>query len=212
MSTNVTADSAPVPNTAMIIRLLDTIAEDVLPLTEAAVKRGNKVFGAALLRKSDLSTYLAETNNEIESPLHHGEMHLLKRYYELPAEERLAPAELIFLATHEPCSLCLSAITWGGFDNFFYFFSHEDSRDEFAIPHDLKILKEVFDVDPGQYRRHNAFWHSHGIRAWLAAHENELTIDTRAMLSEKIDSILKRYAAASSCYQSGKSTNNIPLS
>ena len=134
-------------------RLLETIEEDVLPLTEAAVRQGNKVFGAALLKKSDLTTYLAETNNEMESPLHHGEMHLLKRYYELPTEDRLAPGELIFLSTHEPCSLCLSAITWGGFDNFYYLFSHMDSRDEFAIPHDLKILKEVFDVEPGKYRR-----------------------------------------------------------
>ena len=58
----------------------------------------------------------------------------------------------IFLATHEPCSLCLSAITWTGFDNFYYLFSHEDSRDSFAIPHDLKILKEVFTLDPGGYR------------------------------------------------------------
>ena len=155
------------PDVALLGRLLDVISNDILPLTESAVTQGNKVFGAALLKKSDLSTYLAETNNEIESPLHHGEMHLLKRYYELPADSRLPTSELLFLTTHEPCSLCLSAITWTGFDNFFYFFSHEDSRDEFAIPHDLKILKEVFDVNPGEYRRSNAFWESHGIQTWL---------------------------------------------
>jgi tRNA(Arg) A34 adenosine deaminase TadA len=34
--------------------------------------------------------------------------------------------------------MCMSAITWAGFDNFYYFYSHEDSRDSFAIPHDLK--------------------------------------------------------------------------
>ena len=112
----------PSTDVTLISRLLDTIEYDVLPLTEAAVKKGNKVFGAALLKKSDLSTYLAETNNEMESPLHHGEMHLLKRYYELPLGNRIAPAEMIFLSTHEPCSLCLSAITWAGFDNFHYLF------------------------------------------------------------------------------------------
>lgn len=203
--------SAPGTEAILMERLLETIEMDVLPLTEAAVRRGNKVFGAALLKKSDLTTYLAETNNEMESPLHHGEMHLLKRYYERPSEDRLAPAELIFLSTHEPCSLCLSAITWGGFDNFYYLFSHTDSRDEFGIPHDLKILKEVFDVEPGEYRRTNAFWKSQGIRDWLSLHQNDLSEATRAALNEKITTIRQRYAMASRVYQSGKSGNSIPL-
>ena len=95
-------------------------------------------------RKDDRSLVLAETNNEIENPLWHGEVHCLKRFYEMPKAERADTKDCIFLATHEPCSLCLSAITWTGFDNFYYLFSHEDSRDSFAIPHDLKILKEVF--------------------------------------------------------------------
>jgi len=90
----------------------------------------------------------------------------------------------------------LSAITWSGFDNFYYFFSHEDSRDEFEIPHDLKILKEVFDVDPGEYRRSNAFWQSHGIQAWMKENGNELD---------------QRYDQASNHYQSGKADNQIPL-
>ena len=47
--------------------------------------KGNKIFGAAILRKADLSLVLAETNNEIENPLWHGEVHALKRFYELPA-------------------------------------------------------------------------------------------------------------------------------
>ena len=107
---------------------------------------------------------LAETNNEIENPLWHGEVHCLKRFYEMPKAERADTRDCIFLATHEPCSLCLSAITWTGFDNFYYLFSHEDSRDSFAIPHDLKILKEVFTLDPGGYNAENAYWKSFSIR------------------------------------------------
>jgi len=87
--------SAPNLDTALLNRLLEAMATDILPMTEQSVKLGNKIFGAALLKKSDYSTYLAETNNEIESPLHHGEMHLLKRYFELPAQNRLAPSELL---------------------------------------------------------------------------------------------------------------------
>ena len=43
--------------------------------------------------------------------------------------------------------------TWGGYDNFIYLFSYEDSRDSFNIGHDLKILKQVFKHDPGGYAR-----------------------------------------------------------
>ncbi|MGK0284010.1 MAG: tRNA(Arg) A34 adenosine deaminase TadA [Patiriisocius sp.] len=203
--------SAPNLDTALASRLLDVMATDILPMTEKSVMLGNKIFGAALVKKSDHSTYLAETNNEMESPLHHGEMHLLKRYFELPADRRMAPSELLFLTTHEPCSLCLSAITWSGFDNFYYFFSHEDSRDEFNIPHDLKILKEVFDVEPGQYCRSNAFWTSHGIQSWFKDNESKLPVETRGLLNEKIQLLKDRYAAVSSEYQSSKSENQIPL-
>ena len=35
---------------------------------------------------------------------------------------------------------CLSSeITWAGFDNFYYFFSYEDSRDAFDIPDDVAV-------------------------------------------------------------------------
>ncbi len=139
---------------------------DILPMTRQGVAAGNKVFGAAILRKSDLSLVVAETNNELENPLWHGEVHTLKRFYELG--EKPATKDLIFLSTHEPCTMCMSAITWAGFDNFYYFFSHEDSRDSFAIPHDLKILKEVFGLEPGGYRKSNAFWNSFAIADLVA--------------------------------------------
>ncbi|MFK8079644.1 MAG: deaminase [Granulosicoccus sp.] len=196
------------PDTNLIERLLDVLANDILPLTELSVTKGNKVFGAALLKKFDYSTYLAETNNEAESPLHHGEMHLLKRYFEIPANNRIPASDLIFLSTHEPCSMCLSAITWSGFDNFFYFFSHEDSRDEFAIPHDLNILREVFGLQPGQYNKHNAFWQCHDIVAWI---EQLLHDDHRSNLMANVNAIKRRYTAASIAYQTGKSDNDIPL-
>lgn len=188
-------------------RLISTIQHDILPLTQAGVATGNKIFGAALLLKDDLSTVLAETNNEIENPLWHGEMHLLKRYYELPASKRPAPAELLFLSTHEPCSLCLSAITWTGFDNFYYLFSHEDSRDAFAIPHDLKILKEVFDVDPGQYRRENAFWQSYSLRELVARLPEPVANEQ----NQRIAQLIGQYEQLSSDYQTSKDQNDIPL-
>ena len=151
---------------------------------------------------------IAETNNEMENPLWHGEVHALKRFYELPRAERPDTKDCIFLATHEPCSLCLSAITWTGFDNFHYLFSHEDSRDSFAIPHDLKILKEVFTLEPGGYNAENAYWKSYALRRVCSARRSR---PERARLETRIASISRRYDELSARYQDGKGDNDIPL-
>ncbi len=186
-------------------RLLDVIENDILPLTARGVSLGNKVFGAAILRKSDLSLVVAETNNELENPLWHGEVHTLKRFYELG--EKPNTKDLIFLSTHEPCTMCMSAITWAGFDNFYSFFSHEDSRDAFAIPHDLKILKEVFGLEPGGYRRNNAFWNSYFISDLVENLDDPL----KSKLREQTARIKAAYNDLSVNYQSSKGDNNIPL-
>lgn len=192
---------------SLIDRLLDVIEHDIVPKTEDGIEHGNKLFGATILRKSDRSLVLAETNNETENPLWHGEVHCLKRFYEMPKAERVDTKDAIFLATHEPCSLCLSAITWTGFDNFYYLFSHEDSRDSFAIPHDLKILKEVFTLEPGGYNAENAYWKSYSLRRLV----RELPQADRARLEGRIAAIAGKYDALSAEYQDGKADNDIPL-
>ena len=203
--------------TTLTHRLLDVIEFDIAARTREGVAGGNKLFGAAILRKSDLSLVIAETNNETENPLWHGEIHAIKRFYELPADQRPATADCLFLATHEPCSLCLSGITWSGFDNFYYLFSYEDTRDSFGIPHDIAILREVFAVpDPGTgsvspdrplYNHENAFWQSHSITEMIAGLDER----DRGPLAARLDAIDAFYNGVSAIYQEGKGSKGIPL-
>ncbi len=212
MSTPALPDSA-----TLVSRFLDIIEFDIAPMTQRGVGTGNKLFGAAILRKSDLSLVLAETNNESENPLWHGEIHAIKRFYELPADTRPNPRDCIFLATHEPCSLCLSGITWGGFDNFYYLFSYEQTRDAFGIPHDIRILREVYAVpDPDRdeapadrplYNRINAFFQSHDIQQMIAA----LDRSHKELLVARVDDLNAAYNNLSAVYQRDKGKAGIPL-
>jgi tRNA(Arg) A34 adenosine deaminase TadA len=201
---------------ALVARLLDVIETEIAPLTRKGVAGGNKLFGAAILRKSDLSVIVAETNNETQNPLWHGEMHAIKRFYELA--DHPEPRDCLFLATHEPCSLCLSGIAWSGFDNFYYLFSHQDSADSFAIPYDIQILKAVYAVPdpdrtapaPGRdlYNRVNPYFTSHDISRLIAG----LDRGNKESLTARIDDLSALYADLSAVYQRGKGKHGIPLS
>ena len=191
------------PDHELAARFLDLIEEDVVPLTRAGVARGDKVFGAAILRKSDLALVVAGTNRETENPLFHGEVATLNAFYELPADGRPPTADCLFLSTHEPCSLCLSAITWAGFDNFYYLFGYEDTRDAFNIPHDLKILHEVFGIEKGAYARENAFWRSRSV--------DELAGSADATVTDRMSRLRATYDQLSAIYQASKGSSSIPL-
>ena len=188
---------------ALATRFLDVIEHNIVPLTRAGVARGDKVFGGAILRKSDLSLVIAATNRETENPLFHGEVSTLNAFFALAGSERPAPEDCLFLSTHEPCSLCLSAITWAGFDNFHYLFGYVDTRDAFNIPHDLKILGEVFRVRNGDYARENAFWRSRSIDDLIGKENDDLKRQVRRLQS--------LYDDLSSAYQSTKAGSGIPL-
>jgi tRNA(Arg) A34 adenosine deaminase TadA len=62
-------------------RMLTVLREDVLPLTQQGVREGNKVFGAAVLRKASLELVIAGPNEEARNPLLHGEISCLNRYW-----------------------------------------------------------------------------------------------------------------------------------
>ncbi|WZH49775.1 cytidine deaminase-like protein [Fusarium acuminatum] len=134
----------------LLAALLQTIERDIVPLTRDGVSSGSKVFGAAILSSKTLKPLTVSTNNERASPLLHGEINCIQTFYTQtfpdPKDRPNPRDDCIFFATHEPCSLCLSGITWSGFKELYYLFTYEDSRDQFSIPYDIEILEEVFRV------------------------------------------------------------------
>jgi tRNA(Arg) A34 adenosine deaminase TadA len=204
-------DACPQTSAADLDRLLDVIEHEIAPLTRAGVAQGNKVFGAAILRAGDLSTVVAATNRETENPLFHGEISAINAYYAMVAADparRHPPADSVFLSTHEPCTMCASAIAWGGFRRIFYLFSHEDSRDSFAIGHDLKILEALYRLGPGEYARENAYWRADALADAVAAQPAA----AREGLEARLARIRALYAELSAAYQAGKGrSENIPL-
>ena len=190
-----------------INNLLNIFINNIIPLTEKNVSLGNKIFGAAILRKNDLSLVVSGSNNEIENPLWHGEINTIKNFYELSETKRPNTKDCIFISSHEPCSLCLSAITWCGFNNFFFLFPYKDTSKRFNIPHDLKILKEVFNIDNGKYISKNYYWKSYNINDLI----NGLSIIEQKDLMPILSDINKSYKILSNKYQLLKTSNKIPL-
>ncbi|KAI1628939.1 cytidine/deoxycytidylate deaminase family protein [Exophiala viscosa] len=192
--------------------LLAATEHSIVPLTAKQVAQGSKLFGAAILDKASLSTILAETNNERESPLLHGEINCIQQFFKLPKDGRPETKDCIFFATHEPCSLCLSGITWSGFNEFYYMFTYEDSRDLFAIPYDIQILQEVYQVpSPSDteetlaakplYNRTNKFFKAKSLAELIDSVEDEAS---RMKLASELQRVKQLYNQLSDTYQEGK--------
>ena len=191
----------------LLHKFSDIFKNNILPLTAKGVGIGNKIFGAAILNKNDYSLIVAETNNETENPIWHGEIHTLKKFYELDSKIRPSEKNCIFLSSHEPCSLCLSAITFSGFNNFYYLFPYESTSNKFNIPHDLNILKEVFKIEDGKYMKENSYWKSYNINTLI----NELKSNDKNKLTVSFNEIKEKYIDLSKKYQLSKEKSSIPL-
>lgn len=196
-----------------LLSALLRITEDrIVPLTSAGVSSGSKVFGAAILARSNLSPVTVSTNNERVSPLLHGEINCIQEFFASPAEGRPDTKDCIFFSTHEPCSLCLSGITWAGFNEFYYLFTYEDSRDLFSIPYDIDILEQVFRV-PGPsdteetlaqrplYNRKNKFFTARSLADLLEGLPSD---DDRKRWANEIARVKDMYKSLDATYQTGK--------
>src|SRR5262249_16092165 len=181
----------------LVDRLLTVLREDVLPMTQAGVRDGNKVFGAAVLRKASLELVIAGTNEEARNPLLHGEISSLNRYWSLSPSSRPRPADCLFVSSHEPCPMSLPPIPCTGFDNFYHLFLYRDSRDEFKIPHDLAILEEISRCPDGAYADENAYWKS----KYLPDLVEQGSEDERMRCQEQIADLRSAFGVLSEHYQ-----------
>lgn len=102
-------------------------------------------------------------------------------------------------------------ITWAGFNEFYYLFTYEDSRDEFAIPYDIHILEEVYRVKaPGDteetlkkrplYNKNNYFFNSCSVADVV----DTLEVSKINEFKQRINEIKKQYYVLSKTYQDGK--------
>lgn len=208
MST-VTNPHSPATLLSTILRLTE---EKVIPLTRKGVSSGSKLFGAAILKRADLEPLTVSTNNERASPLLHGEINCIQEFFASEQSKSTATRDCVFFATHEPCSLCLSGITWAGFNEFYYLFTYEDSRDLFAIPYDIDILEQVFRVPaPGDteetlaarplYNRRNKFFTGRSLAELVDELEDEAE---KQHWTAEIKRVKELYNSLSETYQEGK--------
>jgi tRNA(Arg) A34 adenosine deaminase TadA len=208
--------TSPAPSPAAIVStLLCTIENCIIPLTRRGVSTGSKLFGASILSRSTLTPLTTATNNERISPLFHGEIACIQQFfttdYPDPSSRPDPAKDCIFFATHEPCSLCLSGITWSGFNEFYYLFTYEDSRDLFSIPYDIEILEEVFRVRGEEseeqvgkralYNRKNKFFTAKAVADIVAEVEDE---EQRRQLGNEVERVKRLYNELSETYQEGK--------
>lgn len=177
-------------------RLCDVIENNILPLTSQMTLLGNKIFGAAVLLKKDLSLVLASTNHEAFSPLWHGEVYCIKQFFEKQGHPD--PKDCIFLATHEPCCMCTSSIAWSGFDEVYYLFGYDLTEGEFNIPHDHKMIRDIFGCTEPNHD--NSYFKMHN----MVNEANKFNEEEKKKALDRYKKIRKEYAVVSEQYQKGE--------
>jgi tRNA(Arg) A34 adenosine deaminase TadA len=175
-------------------RLLDVIQYDIVPLTEKAVEIGCKIFGAAILLKKDLSLVLSGTNHEAFSPLWHGEIYTIKLFYEMQCHPDAE--DCIFISTHQPCCMCTSALAWAGFRDIWYLFEYEDTGKDFKIPHDQKMIREIFGCE--EPKPENDYF------KWYSIPKEIQKLQNNKIFAKRLEYLKEVYARLSNIYQIGQ--------
>jgi tRNA(Arg) A34 adenosine deaminase TadA len=198
------AEQPPLTATAaQLARLLKCMHDEILPITTKQVAAGNKVFGAAVLDQ-DFKTVLAGSNQETECPLFHGEVKVIFEWSQkVPAAERGPAAKRsVFLATHEPCCMCISSIVWAGFSKCYYLFPYAVTAAQ-GIPHDINTMHELWGVQT--YRKVNKYIATASIMELIEQLDEDS--EEKKALQDQVERLIADYDALSNKYHSEKADN-----
>ena len=193
---------------ALAGRLLDVIEGDILPLTEAGVQSRQQDLrcgdpaqirsfaGAGRDQQRDRESALAWRGARAEAALRTagGERGRTRRT--ACSWPRTSPARSASRPSPGPATTISTICS-----------ATPILRDTFAIPHDLRILKEVFGLEPGGYNASNLYWTSYAIPRLVAGLCGARPGDTQARSA----TLAAKYAALSRRYQESKAGNAIPL-
>ncbi len=166
-------------------KMLDVIEQRILPLTDEFVRKGHNLFGGAVLDPVSLEPLVVGSNRRSDNPVLHGEVETLLRFYGL--EDHPKAEDAVFLATHEPCCMCLSALAWCGFKEIWYLFDYTETDRDFNMPDDLIMLRELFGSD--DIRRHNSYLDLYSVKKAAEQSEDADRLRTR------IKSLKEKYKA-----------------
>ena len=186
-----------------IRRMLLIIKNEILPKTTTGVTNGNKVFGAAILNDK-LETVLADSNEETTCPLFHAEVKAIYEWSKIvPATQRGPAAQSsIFLATHEPCCMCISSIVWSGFNKCFYFFPYHITSAQ-GIPHDINTMHELWGVN--SYRKRNKYISTECLMDLISNLDDSIPDKKELLVLQQ--ELLDTYDRLSNKYHSEKESN-----
>jgi tRNA(Arg) A34 adenosine deaminase TadA len=178
----------------LVIAALLKVADHIIPLLRQSVSEGNFPFGASILRKTDLTPITVSVNKFQESPILHGETNCIREFFLTPPKDRPDATECLFFATHEPCSMCLSAVAFNRFPVIYYLFTYEDTSEVFGSPLDLQITNALFGTKTASSRPHynqkNEFWSACSVDDLLEEVKND---EERRRLKCEIQGVKQLY-------------------
>jgi tRNA(Arg) A34 adenosine deaminase TadA len=171
--------------TEKLQRLLEIVRDEIIPLSESEIQRGNYIFGSAIIRADTLTSVMVGSDNRVENPLFHGEIDALNRFFKLPV--RPSPKELIFLSINDPCPMCASAIAWAGFKELWVLFGGREVEADFSMPASNLMYRELFGVE--HIRAENPYFEKHSLKKAVFSDSNH------EELQKLLEEITKRYDA-----------------
>lgn len=128
--------------------LLEIIRDEILPLTESGIAKGNAAGGAAIVRADTLTSAMVGSDDTKDNPILHGEIDAINRFFKLPVHPD--PSEMIFLTIYDPCPMCEAAIAVAGFPELWSFLEPDEAREIFG--EDIQLSAP--DAEPPFARRY----------------------------------------------------------